>query len=255
MQTMKLPNGLTVNHVNAGETALLYRDIFTERCYMQHGISLSPGGTVFDVGANIGMSALFFHLERPDLIVHAFEPAPTPHAALVANFATFGIKGTVTRCALSDYSGAGAISYYPDSSVMSGFHADPAVEAALMRTFLTRSGFDQEDVEDMVSGRHDFQSIECPVRTLTEVIAEHGVTSIDLLKVDVEKSELEVLRGLSDEDWPKVRQVVAEVHDIDGALDAFTTLLRGHGFTVALEQDALLSGTEIYEAFAIRTEV
>ncbi|WP_019031057.1 FkbM family methyltransferase [Salinispora arenicola] len=240
--------------MNDGETALLYRDIFTERCYIQHGIALAPGDTVFDVGANIGMSTLFFHLERPDVTVHAFEPAPTPHAALIANFAGFGVKGTATRCALSDHSGTGIICYYPDSSVMSGFHADPAAESALMRNFLTRSGLDPEDVEDMVSGRHDFQSIECPMRTLSEMIIERGVTSIDLLKVDVEKSELEVLRGLADEDWPKIRQVVAEVHNIDGALDTFTSLLQGHGFTVAVEQDALLSGTEIYEAFAVRQE-
>ncbi|MER7395902.1 FkbM family methyltransferase [Streptomyces sp. NPDC000151] len=240
--------------MDAGETALLYRDIFTERCYMQHGISLSPGDTVFDVGANIGMSALFFHSECRGLTFHAFEPAPIPHAALTANFAVHDIKGTATACALSDYSGTGTMSYYPDSSTMSGFHADPEAESALMHTFLERSGFDDEDIDDMVSGRHSSLSIECPVRTLSEVIAERGVDSIDLLKVDVEKSELEVLRGVADADWPKIKQVVAEVHDIDGALDAFTSLLRGHGFTVALEQDALLSGTEIYEAFAVRKE-
>ncbi|MES9504717.1 FkbM family methyltransferase [Streptomyces koyangensis] len=252
---MKLPNGLTAHHVNAGETALLYRDIFVERCYMQHGITLSPGDTVFDVGANIGMASLFFHLEFAGLVFHAFEPAPVPHAALSANFATHEIAGTVTACALSDRSGTAKLSYYPNSSSMSSFHADPAAEAALMRTFLERSGFDEEDVDDMVDGRHVVQLIECPVRTLSEVIAERGVTTIDLLKIDVEKSELEVLRGLSEADWPRIRQVVAEVHDIDGTLDAFLSLLYGHGFTVALEQDELLGGTEIYEAFAVRKEL
>lgn len=252
MQTMKLPNGLSVSHVNAGETALLYRDIFAERCYMQHAISLRPGDTVIDVGANIGMASLFFHRECPGLTFHAFEPAPVPYAALQENFSLHGIQGLTTPCALSDHSGAGTLTYYPDSTSMSGFHADPEAESALMRTFLTRSGFDDEDVDDMVSGRHATQTVTCPVRTLSEVIAERGITTVDLLKIDVEKSELEVLRGLVDEDWPKVRQVVAEVHDIDGALDHFTSRLDRHGFTVALEQDALLDGTEIHEVFAVR---
>ncbi|MEU7484712.1 FkbM family methyltransferase [Streptomyces sp. NPDC042319] len=249
---MNLPNGLMVSHVSSGETALLYRDIFAERCYMQHGITLSPGGTVFDVGANIGMSALFFHTECADLTFHCFEPAPIPYTALSTNLQTHGIQGTATRCALSDYSGTGRLTYYPDSTVMSGFHADAASEAALTRSFLLRSGFDEEDVEDMLAGRHEVLEIECPVRTLSEVIAERGVTSIDLLKVDVEKSELEVLRGLDEADWPKVRQVVAEVHDLDGTLKAFTSLLEKHGFGVAVEQDALLAETEIYEVFAVR---
>lgn len=251
METMKLPNGLTVSHVNTGETALLYRDIFAERCYMQHGITLSPGGTVFDVGANIGMSTLFFHTECAGLTFHAFEPAPDPYAALSANIAAHGIDATATRCALSDHAGTGRMTYYPDSTVMSGFHADAASEAALTRTFLVRSGFEEEDVEDMLAGRHETVEIEVPVRMLSDVIAERGVTSIDLLKVDVEKSELEVLRGLSEADWPKVRQVVAEVHDLDGTLKAFVSLLDEHGFDVAVEQDALLADTEIYEVFAV----
>ncbi|MGW3426311.1 hypothetical protein, partial [Streptomyces phaeochromogenes] len=36
------------------------------------------------------------------------------------------------------------------------------------------------------------------------------------------------------------------------ALKAFTSLLDGNGFDVAVEQDALLAGTEIYEVFAVR---
>jgi 31-O-methyltransferase len=254
MQQMKLPNGLTVAHVSAGETALLYRDIFAERCYMQHGIQLTPGNTVFDVGANIGMSALFFHTECPDLVFHAFEPAPVPFTALTANIETHGIRAIATQCALSDHSGAARMTYYPDSTVMSGFHADPAAEAALTRNFLLHSGFEEEDVDDMLEGRHAAAEIECEVRTLSQVIAERGITTIDLLKVDVEKSELEVMRGLDESDWPKVKQIVAEVHDLEGALKDFTSLLEDHGFAVALEQDELLQGTEVYEAFAVRKD-
>ncbi|MFG2091678.1 FkbM family methyltransferase [Spirillospora sp. NPDC048824] len=254
MQLMKLPNGLDITQVSTGETALLYRDIFVERCYMQHGIQLAPGDTVFDVGANVGMSTLFFHTECPNLTIHAFEPAPVPFAALTKNVDMHGIRASVMRCGLSDHSGTGRFAYYPDATVMSGFHADPAVEAELTRNFLLKSGVEEEDVDDMLEGRHTLEEIECEIRTLSQVIAEHRVTTIDLLKVDVEKSELEVLRGLADSDWPRVKQVVAEVHDQDGALKQFTALLENHGFTIAVEQDELLQGTDIYEAFAVRKE-
>ena len=249
---MRLPNGLLVQQVSPGETALLYRDIFTERCYMRPRLSLRSGDTVFDVGANIGMAALFFHLECPGLIFHTFEPAPVPYAALTANLVAHGLTAYPARCALADHSGAGRLTYYPDSTVMSGFYADAAAEAALTRAYLTRSGFDEEDVREMLSGRHENVMIDCPVQTLSDVIESRGVESIDLLKLDVEKSELDVLRGIREEDWPKVRQVVAEVHDINGGLKSFTALLDAHAFDVELDQDELLRGTEIYEVFAFR---
>jgi hypothetical protein len=37
-----------------------------------------------------------------------------------------------------------------------------------------------------------------------------------LLKVDVERAELDVLRGVREEHWPLVRQVAMEVHDGGG---------------------------------------
>ncbi|MBO0875789.1 MAG: FkbM family methyltransferase, partial [Pseudonocardia sp.] len=200
----------------------------------------------------IGLAALFFHIQCPGLIFHTFEPAPVPYAALTANLATHGLTAYPAMCALADRSGAGQLTYYPDSTVMSGFYADAEAEAALTRAYLTRSGFDGEDVEEMLEGRHENVVIDCPVRTLSDVIKARDVESIDLLKLDVEKSELDVLRGLREEDWPKVRQVVAEVHDINDGLRSFTALLDAHDFDVELEQDELLRGTEIYEVFAFR---
>ncbi|MGW2426317.1 FkbM family methyltransferase [Streptomyces sp. NPDC001709] len=251
---MQLPNGLRVEHVNIGETALLYREIFTERCYLRHGISLTPGGVVFDIGANIGLSTLFFHTECPGLTFHAFEPCPEPYAALAANLSSHGIAGTATRCALSDYSGTGRMTYYPDSTGMSGFHADEVAETAVTREFLLRGGVSQEDVEEMLAARRRPVTVECPVRTLSEVIAERGVTTIDLLKLDVEKSELAVLRGIDAADWPRIRQVAAEVHDVDDGLRTVTSLLEEHGFTVATSQAPLLEGSGIHEVFAVRRD-
>ena len=41
---------------------------------------------------------------------------------------------------------------------------------------------------------------------------------MDLLKIDVERAEKEVLQGILPSDWPKIRQVAMEVHDVDGGL-------------------------------------
>ena len=77
---------------------------------------------------------------------------------------------------------------------------------------------------------------------------------VDLLKVDVERAELAVLRGISDSDWPKIRQIVIEVHDIDGRLAEVKRLLTvDAGFQVtAVEQDRNLKGSTLYNIYATR---
>jgi phthiocerol/phenolphthiocerol synthesis type-I polyketide synthase E len=69
------------------------------------------------------------------------------------------------------------------------------------------------------------------LRSMSSLIKEHSVQKIDLLKVDVEKAEWDVLMGIDEEDWPKIQQVVVEVHDLDGRVDAVHRLLQDKGFT------------------------
>lgn len=77
---------------------------------------------------------------------------------------------------------------------------------------------------------------------------------MDLLKIDVERAELAVLHGISDSDWPRIRQIVLEVHDIDGRLAEVKRLLsESAGFQVlAVEQDINLRGSTLYNIYAAR---
>lgn len=52
---------------------------------------------------------------------------------------------------------------------------------------------------------------------------------VDLLKIDVERAELAVLRGVQPEDWPRIRQVSMEVHDVDGQLQRVLDVLQTQG--------------------------
>src|SRR4029079_3076700 len=67
-----LPNGMPVSHQNPGETDFLYQEIFEQRCYLRHGITLPDAACVFDVGAHIGLFTLFVRQESPRATVHAF---------------------------------------------------------------------------------------------------------------------------------------------------------------------------------------
>ena len=69
------------------------------------------------------------------------------------------------------------------------------------------TGMDEalEHAEDLLEERLRSYTFECPLHSLSDVIRRHDVRGIDLLKVDVQKSELEVLRGIDDEHWPRIR--------------------------------------------------
>src|SRR5205823_1063168 len=89
-------------------------------------------------------------------------------------------------------------------------------------------------------------------KSLSQVISELGVERIDLLKIDAEKSELEILAGIEQRDWPRVRQLVVEVQDNDGRLKVITNLIEAHNFKVMVEQDRLLSTSGLYYVYAVR---
>jgi hypothetical protein len=73
------------------------------------------------------------------------------------------------------------------------------------------------------------------------------------LKVDVEKAELDVLHGIAVEDWPKIRQVVVEVHDLDRRIETATRMLTAAGLRrVSVEQPPTLKDTNIFTIFATR---
>lgn len=49
----------------------------------------------------------------------------------------------------------------------------------------------------------------CAMTTVSALMAEHDLERIDLLKIDVEGAELDVLRGIRPEDWPRISQASA----------------------------------------------
>ena len=51
-----------------------------------------------------------------------------------------------------------------------------------------------------------------PVRALSSVIREPGITSVDYLKIDVEGGEVSVLGGIEEMHWPLIEQIAVEAH-------------------------------------------
>ncbi len=87
------------------------------------------------------------------------------------------------------------------------------------------------------------------LRRLSSVIRDEQIDRIDLLKIDVERSELDVLAGIDPADWGKIQQVVMEVHS-QAVLDKVSALLLVHGFQIITEENELFSTFGTYNLYA-----
>jgi 31-O-methyltransferase len=252
MRQLTLPDGLTLFSLNADETRFVHREVFGARCYLQHGIELHDGDCVFDVGANIGLSAMFFHRERSGVRIYAFEPSPATFECLKANIELHKVDAHLFECGLARESGTAEFSFYPANTVMSGFHADLNADRNTSKAYMVNTGLSPQKADRLVDLLFKKVTFPCRLRTLSEIVDEEYITQIDLLKVDVEKSERDVLAGIRDEHWGLIRQVAIEVHDEAGCLNEIRRLLTEQGFCTVVEQDPLLGGTALFNLFATR---
>ena len=244
---------------------ILYKEIFEDRAYLKHGITIEEGDCIIDIGANIGMFTLFAQQLCKTGRIFSFEPAPPVYENLAINGSLFGDNVTAYNAGVSDKDSTATFTYYPNSSVFSGFAADTKedekVLRAIMRNQQEEIAPDVTDVDSyinefMTEDRLESMSYECQLRNLSSIIKENAIESIELLKLDAEKSELAVLAGIEDQDWPKIKQIVIEIHEDheETVLKTVTDLLEEKGFTFVVDQESLLEETTFYNLYAIRPE-
>ena len=267
--SLVLPNGMAVAYQNRNETDFMFQEIFDRQSYLRHGIQLFEDGCVFDVGANIGLFTLFASERCPKGRIYAFEPITPIFENLRSNAAQCAAPVKLFPIALGEQEGFKEFTYFPRFSGMSGLsdYADTGEGLRVVKNLLAneqRLGSAEAAVllgeaDEVLGTRFESTKMQCRVRTLSDVIREENVSRIDLLKIDVERAEMDVLLGIRPEDLPRISQIVMEVHDRAGQagesrLRTIVSYLQAHGFDVAAEQDELFEGTELYNVYARRRD-
>lgn len=267
MKRVVLPDGKEVFCLRELEARQVYGQV---RGYFKHGVEIGPGAVVFDVGANIGLFTRWVHeICAGDVQVFCFEPIPATFEVLRANVGLLCSDSLVPfNCGLGREPGELRFAYFPNWTVMSTAYSDdveelkeqleesilrnikdvppPANRLRFLPPFLRR-----RLLGAMIARSFEPEEVICRIRTVSEIIRENEVEVIDLLKVDVEKSELDVLGGIEDADWARIRQAVLEVHDLDGRLAEIEALLASHGLEqITVEQEPALKDSGIYTVFA-----
>jgi FkbM family methyltransferase len=215
----------------AGETRVLgpsLRFVDGRSCRLQHLVlhdreiyafrTSRAKPRILDVGANIGMSILYFKRAYPDATIVAFEADPDIAAVLRANLVSFG-------------------------------HNDVTVHQAAAWTEAGRMTFREEGVE---GGRLDGTGgsdgrIVVPTVRLRDFLDE----PVDLQKIDVVGAEYAILDDCRDR-LGLVGNLFVEYHsfpDREQQLPELLALLRGSGFRLAVQTD-YCPARPLYEAVA-----
>jgi glyine---[glycyl-carrier protein] ligase len=288
MRQCSLPDGTQIRAPNALEVAILYREIVAERTYERHGITVTAGDVVFDVGANIGLFAIHLSRTVPGARVHSFEPLPPLFDALTRNLATHAPAARAYNVGFADVARDAVFEFDPHMTIATTMYPAALRDAADLRApasawavagfadlhrvqpnavtgwIASRSGRPAALAAAVVLGtpiavlreirrRLFLQRHTCRLQTLSSAARDAGVERIDLVKIDVEGAEEAVLAGIDAQTWPCIRQLVIEVHDVDGRVVRLRRLLEGHGFTTTTAREdwelhALLGISTVYAA-------
>lgn len=255
--TYRLPNGLAVHYLSKTDTDFVYREIFEEDVYRQQGVEVRDGDCIFDIGANTGLFAVYLNQLCKQAAVYAFEPVPAIFEVLCRNLNLHDkLDVKPLNLGLAREPGQATFTYYPRLSCNSTMFPDDSKEQKTrLRNYIHEQFHElsfrplafllthcprwlQNALAEIV--RVFFvkkQLVTCALRTISDVMREYDVERIDLLKVDAERSELDILAGIAEEDWPKIRQAVVEVHEGDEALRAVEQQFLQHGFRTAVDRD------------------
>jgi FkbM family methyltransferase len=162
--------------------------IFIEEEYQP--IALSRPQAIIDLGANVGYSSAYFLSKYPNATVLAIEPDPGNYAICVRNLAPFGDRGRAVLGAA-----------WPESAKLAlnrGTWRDGREWSTQVKP---ENG---EDATSYVEG-YDIPTL----------IRLSGFAEIDLLKIDIEKSEIELFSRNTDHWLPFIRNLCIELHGPD----------------------------------------
>ncbi|BBH67842.1 hypothetical protein ACTI_45270 [Actinoplanes sp. OR16] len=252
MAEVTLPDGRAVVGPSGPELLGLWAEITGDSPLAVTAGELAAGDTVLDVGAHAGLSSVYVAGRRPGLRIIGFEPAPSTYDCLAENFARHVPGGTAVRYALGAAAGDRPFVFHPYLSSNSTLYADEADEAGNREAFFANTGTDPATREAIRSLQAVSQQTSVPVTTLTGVLGGGDIDEVALLKIDVERGELAVLDGLDESCWPRIRRILAEVHDLDGRLATVVARLRRHGMRVRTHQAPMYAGGSVHTVLAAR---
>jgi FkbM family methyltransferase len=179
--TLRLRNGLAIAAPQNVQLWNHFNDIWLDQSYTRGFFDIPTGGTVIDVGANIGLFSLLAAQRAARVI--AFEPGPC--FEWLARNVEVNHVGKIIQ---------------PLNSAMG---RDAGTRTFLVQHEFTSNSFYQTTGEPV--------TVACT--TLRAAIDEHCGGRCDFLKLDCEGAEFEILLEASDDTLGRIGMIALEVHE------------------------------------------
>ena len=166
---------------------------------------------IFDIGGNIGITAVYLASIFPDAKIYTFEPLPDNFEILKKNIQKYD-NIEALNIGLGSSNGSFKVYLSDDSENFGGvsFYPDPI-------------------------GNKSDSYISCKVRNINEVIKELNIESIDLIKIDTEGAEHDILMALQEKILRNTSWITGELH---GNQDfELLNYLNNFGFSISMKKN------------------
>jgi FkbM family methyltransferase len=177
---------------------------------------LKDVGLIIDCGANVGYSAAYFLTLYPEARLIAVEPDSTNFAILEQNMKPYGDRVQLHK--------AGIWSHKTGLTVCTGSYRDGGQWSTQVRASLPGETPDVEAID------------------IGALWRASGYEKIDLLKIDIERSESVVFSENYGEWLAQTRNIAIEIHD-EECERIFQNAIRGYPFTVSRNANVVLCKT------------
>ncbi|MGC9999172.1 MAG: FkbM family methyltransferase [Bryobacteraceae bacterium] len=185
-------------------------EIFHDAVYQPALDALGECRSIIDLGANIGLSCLYFADRCPGAKIFALEPFPSNYKLLQINTAAL-LRAGVCRTLQA--------AFWRDEDTNLTFRLPEENSSAAV--FLAPAS--ETPAGERVRGL-----------TMNSILAESGFDRVDLLKVDIEGAEADLFRGRNE--WlHRVRGIAVEFHGDARRESGFDDTMREFGFRIADE--------------------
>ena len=273
MKLVSLPNQQQVYAFSKTDADVVYHEIFAEENYLKHGIEVKDGDCIIDAGANIGLFSLYLAGKFHNLTLHLFEPVADIVDVLTKNAQQFLASQayTIVQQGLSNKKTAVAVTFCPYLSVMTGMYtnelnkynqkaalldwlmamiedyqriqASPKKSLRVIKQLLTVRFLKNIVAFLLLIPLFFFllylkiitRIVQCQLDKVSAYISAQNIETIHLFKIDVEGAEWDVLMGIEEDHWPKIKQLIIEVHDINERVTNIRTLLEKQHYKVTVD--------------------
>ncbi len=270
MKQLTLPNGDVISFIDKLTAIDVYEEIYIENEYLRHGIQVNDTDVVFDIGANIGLFSRYIATKAKNLRIFTFEPVPKIFRVLEENLMNLSATVKNYNVGLAEREGTTQVHYYPNVSADSAiieFDWDLKVEKYFRNYDETVANWlpgaksipdskRKEFIEKGLKALYKAELIPCKLLTISDIIRENSLKTINLMKIDAENYEVQVLKGINQSDWDKIQQISMEVHEhIEGGKDLLNKLgdmLEHKGFSVMKERNSRFGLMGVFMLYATR---